>query len=189
MPQRAAQWALGAERMTDATTATPLDSLFAPLQIGALTLPNRVVMAPLTRARASADNVPQPVMAQYYAQRADCGLIVTEATAVDPLGMGWYRVPGIWTDEQMRAWRRVGFGRPLPATLDQADSRCRWTTAATHRHARTGDCFITTRRPSAAALINAQNLLPCPCRCPLGQRESGSQRQRRPGFADSGRLL
>ena len=55
MQQRAAQWALGAERMTDAITATPLDSLFAPLQIGALTLPNRVVMAPLTRARASAD--------------------------------------------------------------------------------------------------------------------------------------
>lgn len=107
MPQRAAQWALGAERMTDATTATPLDSLFAPLQIGALTLPNRVVMAPLTRARASADNVPQPVMAQYYAQRADCGLIVTEATAVDPLGMGWYRVPGIWTDEMTAGWAQV----------------------------------------------------------------------------------
>lgn len=93
--------------MTDAITATPLDSLFAPLQIGALTLPNRVVMAPLTRARASADNVPQPVMAQYYAQRADCGLIVTEATAVDPLGMGWYRVPGIWTDEMTAGWAQV----------------------------------------------------------------------------------
>ncbi len=84
-----------------------VDALFQPLQLGALTLPNRVIMAPLTRARATKDNVPQPVMAQYYAQRADCGLIVTEATAVDPQGMGWYRVPGIWTGEMVAGWRPV----------------------------------------------------------------------------------
>ncbi|MES2301254.1 MAG: alkene reductase [Pseudomonadota bacterium] len=85
----------------------PGDALFQPLQLGALTLPNRVVMAPLTRARATKDNVPQPLMAQYYAQRADCGLIVTEATAIDPQGMGWYRVPGIWTSEMVAGWRQV----------------------------------------------------------------------------------
>lgn len=84
-----------------------LPSLFSPLQMGALALPNRVVMAPLTRARASVDNVPTALMAIYYAQRADCGLIVSEATAVDPLGMGWYRVPGIWTDAMVEGWRAV----------------------------------------------------------------------------------
>lgn len=84
-----------------------LDALFSPVRIGALDLPNRVVMAPLTRARATPGNVPTALMAQYYAQRADCGLIVSEACAVDPLGMGWYRVPGIWTDEMARGWRGV----------------------------------------------------------------------------------
>lgn len=84
-----------------------LDSLFSPLDLGSLTLPNRVIMAPLTRARASVDNVPCALMGQYYAQRADCGLIVSEATAVDPFGMGWYRVPGIWNDDQVRGWQGV----------------------------------------------------------------------------------
>lgn len=84
-----------------------LDTLFNPLVLGELVLPNRVVMAPLTRARATPGNVPTPIMAEYYAQRADCGLIVSEATAIDPLGMGWYRVPGIWTDEMTAGWARV----------------------------------------------------------------------------------
>lgn len=84
-----------------------LNSLFNPLAFGGLSLPNRLIMAPLTRARASADNVPSALMAQYYAQRADCGLIVSEATAVDQLGMGWYRAPGIWNDEQVAAWSGV----------------------------------------------------------------------------------
>lgn len=84
-----------------------LDALFAPLDLGALTLPNRVIMAPLTRARATPGNVPTPLMAQYYAQRADCGLIVSEATAIDPLGMGWYRVPGLWSDEMVTGWQQV----------------------------------------------------------------------------------
>lgn len=84
-----------------------LDALFQPLNLGALSLPNRVIMAPLTRARATPDNVPTPLMAQYYAQRASCGLIVSEATAVDPLGMGWYRVPGIWNDAMVAGWAQV----------------------------------------------------------------------------------
>ncbi|MEI6640848.1 MAG: alkene reductase [Novosphingobium sp.] len=84
-----------------------LDALFQPLQLGRLTLPNRVIMAPLTRARATPGNVPTALMAQYYAQRADCGLIVSEATAIDPLGMGWYRVPGLWTSEMVEGWAQV----------------------------------------------------------------------------------
>jgi N-ethylmaleimide reductase len=84
-----------------------IDALFQPLTIGTLEIPNRIIMAPLTRARASAENVPQPIQGVYYAQRADAGLIVAEATAVDPLGMGWYRAPGIWTDEMVAGWRGV----------------------------------------------------------------------------------
>lgn len=84
-----------------------VDALFQPLTLGSLELPNRIVMAPLTRGRASKDNVPQPVMAEYYAQRAAAGLIVSEATAVHPIGMGWYRVPGIWSDEQIAGWQGV----------------------------------------------------------------------------------
>ncbi|MCB2050480.1 MAG: alkene reductase [Novosphingobium sp.] len=84
-----------------------LDHLFSPVKLGALDLPNRIVMAPLTRARNTPDNVPTPLMADYYAQRADAGLIVSEATAVDPLGMGWYRAPGIWNDAQVEGWKIV----------------------------------------------------------------------------------
>lgn len=82
-------------------------ALFEPLRLGDLDLPNRIAMAPLTRARATVGNVPTQLMARYYAQRADCGLIVSEATAVDPLGMGWYRVPGIWSAEMVAGWRDV----------------------------------------------------------------------------------
>ena len=82
-------------------------SLFSPLRLGSLDLPNRVVMAPLTRARATEAHIPTAMMARYYAQRADCGLIISEATAVDPLGMGWYRAPGIWNDTMAAGWRTV----------------------------------------------------------------------------------
>ena len=84
-----------------------LDALFEPLTIGSLDIPNRVVMAPLTRARADDRHVPTPLQGEYYAQRADAGLIISEATAVDPLGMGWYRAPGIWSDEMTTAWKAV----------------------------------------------------------------------------------
>lgn len=83
------------------------NALFQPLSLGSLTIPNRIVMAPLTRARATEDHVPTPLQAEYYAQRADAGLIVSEATAVHPLGMGWYRAPGIWSDEMVRGWQAV----------------------------------------------------------------------------------
>jgi len=85
----------------------PEDALFTPVTIGTLDCPNRIVMAPLTRARADTDNVPTPMQGVYYAQRADAGLIVSEATAIDPTGMGWYRAPGIWSDAMVAGWRGV----------------------------------------------------------------------------------
>jgi N-ethylmaleimide reductase len=76
--------------------------------MGALVLPNRIVMAPLTRMRAgSRDHVPSALQAEYYAQRAKAGVIITEATAISPDGFGWADTPGLWTQEQVRGWRRV----------------------------------------------------------------------------------
>src|SRR6202048_4422747 len=82
--------------------------LFMPYRMGDLDLPNRIVMAPLTRMRAqSHDHVPTALQAEYYAQRASAGLIITEATAISPEGFGWADTPGLWTMEQVRGWRRV----------------------------------------------------------------------------------
>ena len=82
--------------------------LFTPYRMGDLGLPNRIVMAPLTRMRAqSHDHVPTTVQAEYYAQRASAGLIIAEATAISPQGFGWADTPGLWTKEQIRGWRRV----------------------------------------------------------------------------------
>ncbi len=85
-----------------------MSSLFDPLQAGAFRLPNRIVMAPLTRTRATPDTrVPVPLMAEYYRQRAAAGLILTEATSVDPTGVGYPRTPGIWSDEQVEGWKVI----------------------------------------------------------------------------------
>ncbi len=83
------------------------DSLFEPLQAGALLLRNRLVMAPLTRCRAGEGRVPTEMMAEYYAQRASFGMILTEATSVDPMGVGYPDTPGIWSQEQVEGWRGV----------------------------------------------------------------------------------
>src|SRR5258708_25086926 len=82
-----------------------MTSLFDPVQIGALKLKNRIVMAPLTRSRSGVERVPGPLVAQYYAQRASAGLIVSEATSVTPLGVGYADTPGIWSDEQVEGWK------------------------------------------------------------------------------------
>ena len=82
-------------------------TLFTPVRLGAIEAPNRLVMAPLTRMRAGPGRVPTPLMAEYYAQRATAGLIVTEATAVSQQGTGCPNTPGIYTDEQVAGWRRV----------------------------------------------------------------------------------
>lgn len=82
-------------------------NLFTPLQLGPYTLPNRLAMAPLTRCRAQRDGVPTPRMAEYYGQRASAGLILSEATPVTPMGVGYPLIPGIWNDEQVAGWRPV----------------------------------------------------------------------------------
>ena len=84
-----------------------MPSLFEPLSVGDLLLPNRIVMAPLTRCRAGAGRVPTPLMAEYYVQRASAGLIISEATAVTPMGVGYPDTPGIWSDEQVAGWKMV----------------------------------------------------------------------------------
>lgn len=84
-----------------------MSRLFEALQLGDLYLPNRTVMAPLTRCRAGAGRVPTPLMAEYYAQRASAGLILSEATAVTPMGVGYPDTPGIWSDEQVEGWKMV----------------------------------------------------------------------------------
>ena len=71
-----------------------MNELFATAKLGRLELRNRIVMAPMTRCRASADHVPTPLMATYYAQRADAGLIITEGTTPSPNGTGYARIPG-----------------------------------------------------------------------------------------------
>ncbi|OFA00100.1 alkene reductase [Duganella sp. HH101] len=83
-------------------------NLFDPLTIGDITLKNRIVMAPLTRARAiGGARVPNALMAKYYEQRATAGLILSEATAVTPQGVGYADTPGLWSDEQVEGWKQV----------------------------------------------------------------------------------
>ncbi|MDR5783173.1 alkene reductase [Caballeronia sp. LZ065] len=84
-----------------------MTTLFDPLKVGALTLKNRIIMAPLTRQRAGVERVPNALMAQYYADRASAGLILSEATSVTPLGVGYADTPGIWSDEQVEGWKLV----------------------------------------------------------------------------------
>jgi N-ethylmaleimide reductase len=84
-----------------------MPTLFDPIRIGALELPNRIIMAPMTRSRAQADGVPQPYVAQYYEQRATAGLILSEAIYVSHMAKGYVRTPGLVTDAQVAAWRNV----------------------------------------------------------------------------------
>jgi len=81
--------------------------LFEPIQLGAITAPNRILMAPLTRGRSTRAHVPTPIMAEYYAQRASAGLIISEATGISQQGLGWPYAPGLWNDAQVEAWKPV----------------------------------------------------------------------------------
>jgi N-ethylmaleimide reductase len=85
----------------------PFKPLFLPYQLGDIELANRLVMAPMTRSRAVERNVPNPIAATYYAQRASAGLIITEATQVSPQGVGYLRTPGIHSAEQVVGWSRI----------------------------------------------------------------------------------
>ena len=84
-----------------------MPSLFSPLTLGPITLPNRIVMAPMTRSRNDDAGVPTQIMAEYYGQRASAGLIICEATCVSPMAKGYSRIPGLHNDAQAAGWRKV----------------------------------------------------------------------------------
>ncbi|MDK2857921.1 MAG: hypothetical protein PWQ89_1040, partial [Verrucomicrobiota bacterium] len=84
-----------------------MKTLFDPIQLGELSLPNRIIMSPLTRCRATGDRIPNALMTEYYTQRATAGLIISEATSVIPMGVGYPDTPGIWSEEQVGGWKRV----------------------------------------------------------------------------------
>ena len=85
-----------------------MSSMFDPITLGAIHLPNRIVMAPLTRNRATLPGrVPNALMRDYYVQRASAGLIITEASSVDPQGVGYPSTPGCWSDEQTQGWKQI----------------------------------------------------------------------------------
>lgn len=88
-------------------SATPTHPLFQPTRLGAIEMPNRIVMAPLTRNRAAPGGVPSALAATYYGQRASAGLIITEASQVGPLAQGYLDTPGIHTPAQIAGWRKV----------------------------------------------------------------------------------
>ncbi len=84
------------------------DILLTPVKLGALSLKNRMIMAPLTRCRADEiTRAPNDLMVEYYKQRSSAGLIITEATSVCPMGVGYPQTPGIWSEEQVKGWQKV----------------------------------------------------------------------------------
>jgi NADH:flavin oxidoreductase/NADH oxidase family protein len=96
-----------------------MPTLNDPIRIGDLVLPNRVLMSPLTRARATVDRVPTDLMLEYYVQRASAGLIISEATCISPHSLGYERTPGIWSAEHVAGWRRIteALNEPDPETF------------------------------------------------------------------------
>lgn len=84
-----------------------MTTIFDPITLGDLELPNRIIMAPLTRCRADEGRIPNALIAEYYAQRASAGLILSEATSVTPMGVGYPHTPGIWSNDQVRGWKNV----------------------------------------------------------------------------------
>lgn len=84
-----------------------MPTLFNPVALGAIIAPNRILMAPLTRTRGTREHVPTPLMAQYYAQRASAGLIISEAIGITPQGLGWPFATGLWNAAQVDGWRQI----------------------------------------------------------------------------------
>ena len=98
---------MASNKMNASKSNTSKSALFQSLEIGGLTLPNRIVMAPLTRARAGVERMANEMMAEYYTQRASAGLIIIEATVVSEQGIGWPQSPGIYNDEMAERWKIV----------------------------------------------------------------------------------
>jgi hypothetical protein len=95
----------GTVRCDHTIVTTP--NLFDPIRVGDLDLPNRILMSAMTRLRATTDNIPTPLMVEHYTQRASAGLIISEGTVVSPMGVGYAQVPGIWSQQQIEAWKPV----------------------------------------------------------------------------------
>ena len=91
-----------------------MPSLFDPIQLGAVTAANRILMAPMTRSCATRDHVPTPIMGDYYRKRAGAGLVISEATGISAQGLGWPYAPGIWSMQQVENWR------PITAAVHEA---------------------------------------------------------------------
>jgi N-ethylmaleimide reductase len=81
--------------------------IFTTFNLGNLDLKNRIVMAPMTRSRATADHIPNDIMVTYYQQRARAGLIITEGTSPSPNGIGYPRIPGIYNEAQIEGWQKI----------------------------------------------------------------------------------
>ena len=96
-----------ASRATAPALRPESENLFSSYSLGDLELPNRMVLSPMTRSRALDGNVPNPIAATYYVQRASAGLLITEATQVSPQGVGYIRTPGIHSQEQVAGWKRI----------------------------------------------------------------------------------
>ena len=94
-----------------------MPSLFDPIRFGDIDAANRILMAPLTRGRSTADHVPTELMIDYYRQRAGAGVIITEGTGVSRQGLGWPAAPGLWTEAQVEAWK------PVTAAVHEAGGR------------------------------------------------------------------
>src|SRR5260370_20459084 len=84
-----------------------MTSLFDPITVGAIDAPNRIMMAPLTRGRATRSHVPTPLMGEDYSQHASAGLIISEATGITQQGLGWPCAPGLWFEEHVTAWKPI----------------------------------------------------------------------------------
>ena len=124
-----------------------MTTLFDPVQLGELSLPNRIIMAPLTRCRASEGRVPNDLMADYYTQRATAGLIVSEATSVAPMGVGYPDTPGIWSADQVAGWTRV--------TDAVHEAGCRMVLQLWHVGRISDPLYLGGKRPVAPSAIAA----------------------------------
>ncbi len=125
--------------------------LFEPLQVGALSLPNRIVMAPLTRLRGTADHLPTPLQAEYYAQRASAGLIISEGTPISPLAVGYPQVPGLWSAQQTELWK------PITAAVHNAGGRI--FSQIWHVGRISDSSFLNGQRPVAPSAIPAPGMM------------------------------
>jgi len=137
-----------------------MPTLFEPLTLGALALPNRIIMAPLTRGRATKAAVPTAIMGEYYAQRAGAGLIISEATGISREGLGWPFAPGLWNNEQVEGWK------PAVAAVHDAGGRIvaqLWHMGRLVHHNVSGMAAVSasaTRGPNKAHTYDGKQVLP-----------------------------